>query len=88
MSMATNVRPTPDNVLEKVADYVERYPVKGPLAWETARLALIDTLGCGFEALSYPGCTSLLGPVVPGMIVPNGARVSGTPYVLDPERAT
>ena len=52
-----------------------------------ARLALIDTLGCGFEALSYPECTSLLGPVVPGTIVPNGARVPGTPHVLDPERA-
>ncbi len=88
MSTATNARPAPDKVLENIADYVERYPVKSALAWETARLALIDTLGCGFEALSYPGCTSLLGPVVPGTIVPNGARVPGTPYVLDPERAT
>ena len=86
--MATNVRPAPDKVLEKIADYVERYPVKSPLAWETARLALIDTLACGFEALSYPGCTSLLGPIVPGTVVPNGSRVPGTPYVLDPERAT
>ena len=87
MSPATNVRPAPDKVLVQIADYVERYPVRSPLAWETARLALIDPLGCGFEALSYPGCTSLLGPVVPGTIVPNGARVPGTPYVLDPERA-
>ena len=67
---------------------MDTYRVKSALALETARLALIDTLGCGFEALSYPGCTSLLGPVVPGTIVPNGARVPGTPYVLDPERAT
>ena len=88
MSQATNARPTPDKVLVQIADYVDRYRVKSSLALETARLALIDTLGCGFEALSHPGCTSLIGPVVPGTIVPNGARVPGTPHVLDPERAT
>ena len=85
---ASNVRPAPDKVLVQIADYVERYPVKSALALETARLALIDSLGCGFEALSYPACTKLLGPVVPGTVVPNGARVPGTSYVLDPERAT
>src|SRR6185295_9995375 len=84
----TNLRPDPDKVLVQITDYVARYRVKSELALETARLALIDTLGCGFEALSYPGCTSLLGPVVSGTIVPNGARVPGTPHVLDPERAT
>jgi 2-methylcitrate dehydratase len=84
---ASNVRPAPDKVLVQIADYVDRYRVKSQLAWETARLTLIDTLGCGFEALSYPACTKLLGPVVPGTIVPNGARVPGTPFVLDPERA-
>lgn len=87
MASATNVRPTPDKVLVEIAQYVDRYAVKSKLAWETARLTLIDTLGCGFEALSYPACTKLLGPIVPGTIVPNGARVPGTPYVLDPERA-
>jgi len=84
---ATNVRPAPDKVLVDIADYVDRYRVKSGLALETARLALIDSLGCGFEALSYPACTKLLGPVVPGTVVPNGARVPGTPFVLDPERA-
>lgn len=88
MSAATNTRPSPDKVLVQIADYVDRYPVKSALALETARLALIDTLGCGLEALSYPGCTNLLGPLVPGTLVPNGARVPGTPHVLDPERAT
>ena len=88
MSTSTNARPAPDKVLVQIADYVERYPVKSELALETARLALIDSLGCGFEALSYPACTKLLGPVVPGPRVPNGARVPGTPFVLDPERAT
>ena len=84
----SNTRPDPDKVLVQIADYVDRYPVKSALALETARLALIDSLGCGFEALSYPACTKLLGPVVPGTVVPNGARVPGTSYTLDPERAT
>ena len=84
----SNVRPAPDKVLVQIADYVDHYSVKSKLALETAWLALIDSLGCGFEALSYPACTRLLGPVVPGTVVPNGARVPGTPYALDPERAT
>jgi aconitate hydratase 2/2-methylisocitrate dehydratase/2-methylcitrate dehydratase len=84
----TNTRPQPDKVIVQIADYVDKYHVESDLALETARLALIDTLGCGFEALSFPDCTKLLGPVVPGTIVPNGARVPGTPHVLDPERAT
>jgi 2-methylcitrate dehydratase len=88
MSASTNVRPAADKVIVRIADYVGRYPVKSALALETARLALIDSLGCGFEALSYPACTKLLGPLVPGTVVPYGARVPGTPYVLDPERAT
>lgn len=87
MTSASNVRPAPDKVLVQIADYVDRYQVKSKLAWETARLTLIDTLGCGFEALSFPACTKLLGPVVPGTVVPNGARVPGTAFTLDPERA-
>lgn len=84
---SANARPAPDKVLVQIADYVDRYEVRSALALETARLALIDTLGCGFDALAYPACTSLLGPVVPGTVVPDGARVPGTSYVLDPERA-
>ena len=84
---ASNVRPAPDAVLTRLADYAAHYRVRSPLALETARLALIDSLGCGFEALSYPDCTKLLGPIVPGTIVPNGSRIPGTPYVVDPERA-
>ncbi|MDH5534195.1 MAG: bifunctional 2-methylcitrate dehydratase/aconitate hydratase [Betaproteobacteria bacterium] len=86
-STASNTRPAPDKVLVQIADYVDGYAPKSKLAFETARLTLIDSLGCGFEALAYPACTKLLGPVVPGTIVPNGARVPGTAYVLDPERA-
>lgn len=77
----------PDRVLLDIADYVLDYRIDSPAAFETARYSLIDSLGCGFEALDYPACTKLLGPVVPGTIVPNGARVPGTPYQLDPIQA-
>ena len=44
----------------------------------------MDTLACGFQALKYPACTRLLGPVVPGATMPGGSRVPGTSYELDP----
>ena len=78
---------TPDQVLIDIADYVADFSVENKEAFNTARNCLIDTLGCGLEALSYPACTKLLGPVVPGTIVPNGARVPGTNYQLDPINA-
>jgi 2-methylcitrate dehydratase len=89
MSNATSnaARPAPDQVLVDIADYVLNYTIDSALAYETARLCLIDTLGCGLEALEYPACTKLLGPVVPGTVVPNGAKVPGTPYQLDPIQA-
>ena len=80
-------RPEPDQVLVDIADYVTGYPVKSDRAFQTARLCLLDTLGCGLEALSYPACTKHLGPVVPGTVVPHGARVPGTSHVLDPVKA-
>lgn len=80
-------RPEPDQVLQDIADYVLDYKVTSSLAYSTARNCLIDTLGCGLEALEYPACTKLLGPVVPGTVVPNGARVPGTSYQLDPVQA-
>ena len=83
----SNVRPDPDRVLVDIADYVVGYEVKSREAYETARNCLIDTLGCGLEALSYPACTKLLGPIVPGTIVPNGAKVPGTQFQLDPVQA-
>jgi 2-methylcitrate dehydratase len=82
-----NVRPQPDQVLVDIADYVLEYQVDSVEAYRTARLCLMDSLGCGLEALDYPACTRLLGPVVPGTSVPNGARVPGTSYVLDPVTA-
>jgi 2-methylcitrate dehydratase len=76
-----------DQVLLEIADYVLTYEVTSALAFETARNCLIDTLGCGLEALEYPACTKLLGPIVEGTIVPNGAKVPGTSYQLDPVQA-
>ncbi len=83
----SNTRPAPDQVLVDIADYALNYEITSDLAYSTARACLIDTLGCGLEALEYPACTKLLGPIVPGTVVPNGARVPGTEYVLDPVQA-
>jgi len=83
----SNIRPVPDKVLVDIVDYVRDYRVTSKLAYSTARNCLIDTLGCGLEALEYPACTKLLGPIVPGTIVPGGAKVPGTPYQLDPVQA-
>ncbi|WP_244816780.1 bifunctional 2-methylcitrate dehydratase/aconitate hydratase [Caballeronia sp. Lep1P3] len=83
----SNVRPDPDKVLVDIVDYVLNYDVDSTLALETARNCLIDTLGCGLEALSYPACTKLMGPIVPGTVVPNGAKVPGTQFQLDPVQA-
>ncbi|AYB60357.1 bifunctional 2-methylcitrate dehydratase/aconitate hydratase [Ralstonia solanacearum P673] len=82
-----NIRPKPDKVIVDIVDYVTQFKVDSKAVYETARHCLIDTLGCGLEALSYPACTKLLGPVVPGTIVPNGAKVPGTPFQLDPVQA-
>ncbi|MGH8719113.1 MAG: bifunctional 2-methylcitrate dehydratase/aconitate hydratase [Burkholderiales bacterium] len=87
MSSISNIRPAPDKELLDIADYVLDYEIKSEEAYSTARLCLMDTLGCGLEALSYPACTKLLGPVVPGTVVPNVARVPGTNYQLDPVQA-
>src|ERR1700729_2330632 len=80
-------RPPYDQVLIDIADYVHSYTIESELAYTTARNCLIDTLGCGLEALEYPACTKLLGPIVPGTIVPNGAKVPGTAFQLDPVQA-
>ena len=79
-----NERPNPDKVLTDIADYALSYEIESDVAYSTARFCLLDTLGCGLEALEYPACTKLLGPIVPGTLVPNGARVPGTGYQLDP----
>ncbi len=66
------VRPEADKVVQDIADYVHNYKIDTDLAWETARLCLIDTIGCGLEGLRFLECRNLLGPVVEGTVVPNG----------------
>src|SRR6185369_3264522 len=77
-------RPNPDELLVTLADYTRNFKVDSPQAYETAKYCLMDTLACGFQALKYPACTRLLGPVVPGATMPGGSRVPGTSYELDP----
>jgi 2-methylcitrate dehydratase len=86
-SHISNERPAPDQVLTDIADYALSYEVTSELAYTTAHYCLLDTLGCGLEALEYPACTKLLGPIVPGTVVPHGAKVPGTNYQLDPVQA-
>jgi 2-methylcitrate dehydratase len=73
-----------DQEIIDIVDYVENYQIKSPVAYETAWNCFLDTLGCGFEALEYDACKKLLGPTVEGISVPNGVKVPGTNYVLDP----
>src|SRR5882672_6344345 len=82
-----NVRPPYDPLLVQIADYVAEVPTNSREAFETARYCLMDTLGCGLLALRYPACARLLGPIVPGTVVPNGSRVPGTRLELDPVTA-
>jgi 2-methylcitrate dehydratase len=80
-------RPAPDAILTAIADYALSYQINSELAYDTAAYCLMDTLACGFQALKYPACTKLMGPVVPGATLTNGARVPGTAYELDPINA-
>ncbi|KAL2828155.1 MmgE/PrpD family-domain-containing protein [Aspergillus cavernicola] len=73
-----------DPEIKDMADYIHNYKLDSDLAFDTARLVFLDTLGCGLEALKFKECAKLLGPVVEGTVVPNGTRVPGTPYQLDP----
>src|SRR5258708_16400241 len=80
-------RPDPEAALVAIADYAKSFSIHSTQAYETARYCLMDTLACGFQALKYPACTKLLGPVVPGAVMPGGARVPGLSYELDPVQA-
>lgn len=83
-SKTSNVRPQADKVIADIADYVLNYNIENDVAWKTAHYNCLDALGCGFEALTYPACNKLLGPIVKGTVVPNGAKVPGTQFQLDP----
>jgi 2-methylcitrate dehydratase len=81
-------RPEFDEVLTKIAEYAVNFKISSNLAYETARYCLMDTIGCGLLALDFPACTKLLGPVVEGAeFRPLGAKIPGTSYQLEPERA-
>ncbi|MDX1901348.1 MAG: bifunctional 2-methylcitrate dehydratase/aconitate hydratase [Gammaproteobacteria bacterium] len=82
-----NLRPLPDREIITIADYVTQYEIKSELAWSTALDCLMDALACGFLAFHHPACMRLIGPIVPNTIVPNGARVPGTTFELDPIQA-
>jgi 2-methylcitrate dehydratase len=73
-----------DQVMVDIVDYVLDYEIKSEQAYSTAWHCFLDTIGCGLESLEYEACTKLLGPVIGGVEVPNGVRVPGTPYRLDP----
>ncbi|SPO00059.1 probable 2-methylcitrate dehydratase [Cephalotrichum gorgonifer] len=73
-----------DPEISDIANYVHNKPIDSELAFDTARWVFIDTLGCGLEGLRFKECSKLLGPTVPGTIVPHGTRVPGTDFVLDP----
>lgn len=83
----SNTRPAPDALPEAIAEYVAGYAPTGDLALQTARHALADAIGCGLLALDFPECAKLLGPIVPGTVVPLGVHVPGTAHLLDPVKA-
>ena len=79
----SNVRPPFDQVLVDIVDYVRDYKITSSLAYETARYCLLDTLGCGLQALDFPACTKLLGPVVPGLTMKNGKVINEEPLLTE-----
>ncbi len=83
----SNIRPEPDKLLVDIADYAASFASKSREAIDTARYNLMDTLGCGLLALRYPECAKHVGPIVPGATLPNGARVPGTAWQLEPVHA-
>tara|TARA_B100000953_G_scaffold79523_2_gene64550 strand:+ start:1566 stop:3020 length:1455 start_codon:yes stop_codon:yes gene_type:complete len=83
----SNVRPNPDELLVKIADYSLNKTLESKEALETARYCLMDTIGCGLLALTFDDCKNLLGPYIENTQVPNGVRVPGTKHVLDPVKA-
>ena len=63
---------------------------KATAVWLVENTSLsFDQIGefCGLHALDFPACTKLLGPIVPGTVVPHGAKVPGTSFQLDPVKA-
>jgi len=87
IGIRTAERPNYDKVLVDIADYVCSYRIDSDEAWSTARYCLMDSLACAMLAMKFPGCTRLLGPMVPGAGMEGGARVPGTSFELEPAQA-
>lgn len=83
----SNVRPPADHVLVQIADYILNTNITSDEALRTARYCLLDSIGCAIQALDYPACMKMLGPVVPGATLNNGTPVPGVKERLDPVRA-
>ena len=73
-----------DQEIIDIVDYVRDFQITSDVAYETAFNCLLDTIGCGLEALEYEACRKLLGPIAPNTKVENGVRVPGTNFELDP----
>lgn len=86
-NVEANIKPEYDRPIKDIARYVTDYEIENDHLYDTARYCLMDTLGCGLLALRYPECAKHLGPIVPGTLVPNGARVPGTQFTMDPIKA-
>src|SRR5262249_45332007 len=87
LTTVKNTRPPPDQELVDIADYTCNYKVRKEETFDIARLCLMDALACGLDALDFEECTRMIGPVVPGTTVPNGGRIPGTKFELDPDPA-
>jgi len=87
IGIRTAERPKYDKVLVDIADYVCSYRIDSDEAYSTARYCLMDSLACAMLAMKFPGCTQLLGPMVPGAEMKGGTRVPGTSFELDPAQA-
>jgi 2-methylcitrate dehydratase len=79
--------PTFDPEIIDIAEYVCHTQIDSSAAYETAYYDLLDSFACAWMALQFPECTKVLGPIVPGAQMQNGARVPGTRYTLDPVQA-
>lgn len=73
-----------DKEIVDIVDYALNFQVTSDVAYETAYNCLLDTIGCGLEALEYEACRKLLGPLVAQGEIKTGVRVPGTGYKLDP----
>ncbi len=87
VTVEANIKPDYDEVIQDIAHYVKHARISSDEAYDTARLCLMDALGCAMLALQFDACTKLLGPIVPGADLPGGARVPGTSYELEPVQA-